>query len=190
MATKNPFVNDKELLDYSDEHLLYEIEMFRWLASELSGKEASNECSALVESFALHLRNLIDFFYTEPFDDDVVAEYFYDNPSKWSRGTTPAVLRAAKQRADKEANHLTKARMNVTPTDKIWKTGEVYSEIQKVARKFVAGASRKKLGPKVVAFITAHYSAPTATILPASEYGARTNVSAHIITVSLGPRGK
>jgi hypothetical protein len=114
MATKNPFNSDKELLDYSGEHLLYEIEMFRWLASELPGKKESNECSAFVESFALHLRNLIDFFYTEPFDDDVVAEYFYDDPSKWGRATTatPPVLLAAKKRADKEVSHLTKTRLH------------------------------------------------------------------------------
>jgi hypothetical protein len=190
MATKNPFVSDKELFDYSDKHLLHEIEMFRWLASELPGKEASNECSAFVESFALHLRNLIDFFYAEPFDDDVVAEYFYDDPSKWRRGTTPPVLRAAKKRADKEANHLTKARMNVTATDKIWRTAELYVEIQKVAQKFEAEASRKKLGPKVIAFITAHFSGPTATILSASDYSPRTNVSAYSTTVSLGPKDK
>jgi hypothetical protein len=188
MATKNPFVDDKELLAYSDEHLLYEIEMFRWLASELPGKKESNECSAFLESFALHMRNLIDFFYTEPFDDDVVAEYFYDDPSKWGRATrpTPPVLLAAKKRADKEVRHLTKTRLHVAPTDKGWRTGNLYSEIQKVAQLFAAGASQKKLSPKVIAFINSHYNAPTATILLGSDYGARTNVAVYDFSIVSG----
>jgi hypothetical protein len=187
MATRNPFVSDKELLDYSDGHLLYEIEMFHWLASILPGKKESNECSAFVESYALHLRNLIDFFYTEPTDDDVVAKYFYDDPSKWNPGPKSPALDIAKKRANKEVSHLTKARMNVTPTDKLWWTDNLFSDIQKVAQSFLAGASPKKLGPKVTAFITAHYNAPTATTLLPSEYSPRTNVTAHITTVSLGP---
>jgi hypothetical protein len=49
----------------------------------------SFQLSAYLESFAIHLRGLIDFVYTEPKNaqpDDVVAADFFDPPSGWNPG--------------------------------------------------------------------------------------------------------
>jgi hypothetical protein len=56
---------DQQLLDYSEGHMLYELYIFRWVAENLP-PEKGFLLSALLESFAIHLRNLIDFFYTQP----------------------------------------------------------------------------------------------------------------------------
>jgi len=50
----------------------------------------------LLESFAIHLGNLIDFFYTEPGNarnDDLVAADFLDSPGTWNLGPMPRSLK-------------------------------------------------------------------------------------------------
>ncbi|MFZ0291286.1 MAG: hypothetical protein WB616_20095 [Candidatus Sulfotelmatobacter sp.] len=63
-----------------------------------------------LSSFAIHLRNLIDFFYTQPGDarnDDVVAADFFDPASAWNLGAIPKSLNDARERANKEISHIT-----------------------------------------------------------------------------------
>jgi hypothetical protein len=55
-------LTDQQLLDYSGEHLYYELQMLLLVAHSLPGKADNFERSAFIESFAIHLRNLIDFF--------------------------------------------------------------------------------------------------------------------------------
>jgi hypothetical protein len=56
-------LTDQKLIDFSGEHLLHELSMFWELAEILPlRKEGTTEYVALIESFATHLRNLIEFF--------------------------------------------------------------------------------------------------------------------------------
>jgi hypothetical protein len=48
---------NQQLLDYSKEHLLHELCMFRWLSENLPADKGFL-LSALLESFAIHLRVL------------------------------------------------------------------------------------------------------------------------------------
>ncbi len=64
MKTAN--LKDAELLACSGEHLLYEFQLFQWTAAELGSVKGDVMRSVLIESFAIHLRNLIDFFFTAP----------------------------------------------------------------------------------------------------------------------------
>jgi len=65
--------------------------------------------SALLESFGIHLRNLIDFFYTSRLKpDDVIAEDFCPGWSETISGT----LKAAKEGANKEISHLTLCKLH------------------------------------------------------------------------------
>ena len=50
-----------ELTKYSGEHLLHEFTMFWWLSGAVSYMEGYMQ-DALLESWVVHLRNLINFF--------------------------------------------------------------------------------------------------------------------------------
>jgi hypothetical protein len=61
----NPVFTDQQLIEFSGEHLLHELSMFWELADILPlRKEGTTEYVALIESFATHLRNLIEFFFS------------------------------------------------------------------------------------------------------------------------------
>jgi hypothetical protein len=71
-------------------HLFYEIAMLRGsvlgLTSGLIGQGIIG--NALLESFTIHARALLDFLYPEnPWPDDVIAEDFFPSPStSWPSG--------------------------------------------------------------------------------------------------------
>jgi hypothetical protein len=72
---------------YSKEHLLYEVQMFFQVGHLLmTGQFQTSQPevaivlhNAIMESFVLHLRNLLDFFYTPPRKTDASATLFYDS---------------------------------------------------------------------------------------------------------------
>src|ERR1017187_4421241 len=100
----NPAMTDQQLIDFSREHLLHELTMFWELAEILPVREASTETSAFVESYCVHLRSLIDFFYREGIKDDLPAKFFPATPPPWNPAE-PAILTTAHERANKELSH-------------------------------------------------------------------------------------
>jgi hypothetical protein len=145
--------SDDQLLAFSREHLLYEFHMFRWLAENMPSDKGF-PMSVSLESFAIHLRNLIDFFYKEPQPpDDVAALDFYDPPTGWAPGAMSATLEVARERANKEISHITFKRKSGVFTDKPWAVGALFNEIHAVAQKFAAGASPKKLHADVITWL-------------------------------------
>jgi hypothetical protein len=75
MKTVN--LSDPELATYSGEHLLYELQLFQWTSAAVPSAKKDVLRYVLIESFVIHLRNLIDFFYTpRREDDDVIAADF------------------------------------------------------------------------------------------------------------------
>jgi len=76
MATRIVYTN-QQLLDYSEEHLRYEFQMLRFVAERIPSAEGFAR-SALIESFAVHFRNLADFFYPGKLlaDDLTAADFF------------------------------------------------------------------------------------------------------------------
>jgi hypothetical protein len=92
----------------------------------------------VLESWVLHLRNLLSFFYDDrPARDDVVANDFVDD---WSsqRGAKPDVLRVAHSRANREITHLSIHRVAVIPNEKRWSVAPITVEVRTVVRSFVA----------------------------------------------------
>src|SRR5260370_11544111 len=67
---------DKWLTDFSGEHLFHELKMFWWLAGNIKPDMDAYLHDALLESFVVHLRNLIDFFIA------------MDKATMWSRRTS------------------------------------------------------------------------------------------------------
>jgi hypothetical protein len=145
-------MTDQQLTEYSREHLMHELSMLWELADILPKRKASTETSALVESFGVHLRNLIDFFFRKGRGDDVTAQDFLDLKATW-KPTEPPSLTKAHERANKELNHLTQARISGSPPEKAWDTAGALKEIQAVAKAFAAKASPNRLDVKVREFL-------------------------------------
>lgn len=174
---------DQQLLDYSEEHLLYELHIFRWVAENLP-PDKGFLLSALLESFAIHLRNLTDFFYTRPEDarnDDLVAADFFDSPSAWNPGAIPKSLNDARERGNKEVSHITYKRKGSMDPTKPWPVADLFNEVHAVAEEFAAGASSKKLHPSVKTWLRS--DAKTVAVLLTSASTSTSNTAAVVVGV-------
>ena len=146
---KNVIVSDADLSAYSGEHLLYELQYLWFSASELRRlTQPSSMASVLIESFGIHLRNLIDFFCTpagSERDDDVIASDFYPG---WQENISDT-FKTAKTRANKVLSHLTLERTTGQP----WDVDVLLKEVMGIATRFAAKASPSKLSPKVAEWL-------------------------------------
>ena len=144
--------SDTQLLAYSKEHLHYEIDMFFRVGMQLSQSDwASQEPTvvtsrnALIESFLIHLRNLLLFLY--PYgaeDEDVISDDYFEKPIedwKRKRTTESGTFREARARASQEVCHLTVSRQ---PLQK-WLFAELMQELKPVLQIFVDNASTTRL---------------------------------------------
>src|SRR5262249_51917184 len=100
-------VRDEKLYFFSGSHLAYEIAMCARMAQLIFAfqPERHTLTNALLESYALHLRNLIEFLYWEPArPDDVNAVHYVKSETAWieARGSASETLLTAKTRADKQ----------------------------------------------------------------------------------------
>lgn len=112
------------------EHLHYEVEMLAYTATRLADakKLPEAEVNALLESFTVHARALVFFFYEPPkFDNDVVADHFMPPLLEWSRiaGPLPIALMDVRSRVGTEIAHLSYARLKVMPDAKLWNISEI-----------------------------------------------------------------
>jgi hypothetical protein len=144
-------------MDYSKDHVYYELVTFFQMSAALKRREYFSDLvhNALLESFVIHLRNLIDFFF-EPAAakrTDILAEYFLLDPG--CLGKISAALINARTRANKEVGHLTTDRHPETSPKKVWPVEALAREILRLAQKFAAGADRQKLDDSVVRLIAA-----------------------------------
>ena len=140
-----------EELQESSNHLHYEVRMFTSLANGLASGVAGQGpiANALLESFVIHVRSIMDFLYAErPQSDDVIAEDFFPSPEQWTkfRPALSEALSQAKRRAGKEVAHLTYARLDVTPETKPWRFIEIANEIMAVMDIFLKNLPKEKLG--------------------------------------------
>jgi len=146
-------VRTKEELVEASDHLHYEIWMFlslaNGLASGLCGQGVLN--NALLESFTVHARILLDFLYTERAQkDDVIAEDFFEAPLVWHQVRPPKseILQKVHRRVAKEVAHLTYARQDVTPETKPWPFVEMADKVNTVFSKFLSLVSLELLGSR------------------------------------------
>ncbi len=106
MATRIAYT-DQQLLDYSEEHLRYEFQMIQFISEKIPTAEGFAR-SALIESFAVHFRNLADFFYPgRLLDDDLTAANYFDSSNEWKPTPASELLKESRIRANKEISHIT-----------------------------------------------------------------------------------
>jgi len=144
-------LHSKEEIQKASNHLYYEIWMFQTLAQSMASGIAGTGPlnNALLESFTIHVRALIGFFYSEkPRDDDIIAEDFFNNQTDWHsiRPLKTKTLENAKKRADKEVAHLTYNRLDVTPEQKPWEFLEIFDELQVLIKVFLDNVDQDLLG--------------------------------------------
>jgi hypothetical protein len=158
---KGQKLTDAELVAYSGEHLLYEVQMLHFATSQLvlfQGPGAMT--SAMLECFGVHLRNLIEFLYTKPGDerkDDVIATDFLPN---WSEPIT-YTLESARKRIHKEFSHLTLGRKSGFDPTKPWSFGLLFQEISAAAKRFADLAPSTKLSPEVGKWLSMYHGLST-----------------------------
>lgn len=148
MKTKD--LNNEQLKLYFNEHVLYEVKQLINAADAINRQLSIHNGLQymIVESFAIHLRNLISFFYPHSRrDNDVCAEDFFINISIWHslRPAESQVLKYAKSRADKEVGHLTTLRQFGTPKSKKWDVSVLIDEIMPILSCFCESADKINL---------------------------------------------
>jgi hypothetical protein len=121
--------------------------------SSAEREQGTTEYDALIESFAIHLRNLIEFFIFPEKNDYVRAVHFFENPAEWPTGKLTGDFQKLHDRASNEVSHLTVRRINDNPPEKEWRTDDIVNLIEPIAEKFGANADVKKLHPKVREFL-------------------------------------
>lgn len=137
-----------EELRGASKHLHYEVAMFfilaRALASGVFGEGILH--NAVLESFIIHARILLDFLFLKarPQDDDVVAE---DYLSEWTeiRGEMPPILTDLRFRVGKRAAHLTYSRLAVGSEEKPWEFLKIVGTLEGVLDRFITKVSKEKL---------------------------------------------
>ena len=140
--------SDCELQEAS-KHLHYEVDMLlgtaRLLAAGVRGDVLSN---AVVESFIIHTRVLLDFLYDErPRSDDVVASDYFTDRQDWisKRPAMSSTLTKVDRRVGKEVAHLTYVRNEVTDEMKKWPFVEIANEVQRVVAVFVNAVPKSRV---------------------------------------------
>ncbi len=140
-----------DTLREASEHLYYEVWMLTSLANGIGSEIAGQGpiANALLESFVIHVRGIMDFLYSDnPKPDDVIAEDYFESSDKWPliRPKLTALLKTAKKRAGKEVAHLTYARLEVTLETKPWPFIQIATEISRVMSIFLEKVPKSKLG--------------------------------------------
>ncbi|HET6203585.1 MAG TPA: hypothetical protein VFI25_12365 [Planctomycetota bacterium] len=165
-GTGRLFCKEHYLLDFSEEHLGYEIgRLFSSIVRRRGETLPGDFGNFLTESFALHLRNLIDFIYpaglfseNRPPDPewrnprDIGAEEFVVSVAAWrtSRGKPSLSMREARTRANREVAHLTMDRIRGIGPRKLWSPVSLLWEIVPLFGLFHTHASAQRLHVSIV----------------------------------------
>ena len=138
-------LSDNELKAYADEHLQYEHDMLIWSAGILARLFPYQVDSSIpwalvngmLNTFAIHARNLIDFLYSgsdgKDRPTDIIIEDFVDAES--ISGHLPPIsesLKKARVKVNKQVTHLTMERIEYEKAGKGWMLFEIADEIKKV----------------------------------------------------------
>lgn len=153
---KEQINNEVNLVDFSKEHLYYEIAMFVFVSNiEFDDKQSNFRflLNMKIEVFVIHLRNLVNFLYpsNDPRKDDVVANNFFSEYGEWEK-IKPSLsdnLDKARKRAHKEVGHITTKRVYGQSELKVWDIPNLSKELINILRIFSKNADRDKLDQSI-----------------------------------------
>ena len=141
------FLTDDELKHYADEHIGYELTMLSWCTGLLiaigemrsKGYIPLATHNAVLNSYSMHSRNLIDFLYLREMkrdrDTDIVVQDYIEENALFDR-LIPITKRLcdAKKKADKQVAHLTRDRMDYIDETKSWDVAGIVADIYNAFR--------------------------------------------------------
>jgi hypothetical protein len=133
----------ERLRRFAEEHLLYEAGMLYEVTVKLMNRHHEDDLiveNALLESFGVHSRNLIDFLWlNKPMKDtDAIAS---DYVGEWKAPTMSERLSLVKSRVGKEMVHLSYNRLDVSEDEKGWQILGIGPEITGAFGMFVSAVS-------------------------------------------------
>lgn len=134
--------SEAELLEMARRHLGYEIKMLRETAAALQGKGIGPRSfrNALLETFLIHYRNLLDFFYADKkhwLRHDVKAADYVADAREW-RARRPRMDKEAssnRERVNAQLAHLTYRRLRYDQRN--WSDRRMLRQIEELLDGFV-----------------------------------------------------
>ena len=119
--------------------LIPERDRFKREGKETKKVECNSEISMALETFVMHWRALIEFFYKEKAkSDDLRAYMFVSDKNKWEkRRPSESKFAEEKKRANKEIAHITKSRKYGTPPEKYWPYKDMEKHLERVIELFM-----------------------------------------------------
>ena len=104
--------------------------MFKATSALLSNVVEQVSKNVLLESFAIHARNLFDFFYKKRINDDIVAIDFISNKVKFRNDKSKKRnVQALVRKDNKQVSHLTYSRNNYNSRTKPWNVSSISFQI-------------------------------------------------------------
>jgi hypothetical protein len=148
---KRPYRTPEQLREAS-KHLAYEVWMFESTCHELEagGQPDAVRC-ALLESFAIHTRILLDVFFPPKIVKvtDVLAVDFFTDGSAWSEthkaSSIDAALVNAHTRTNKEIVHLTYDRTTKEPESWDWNVTLMRNAMRLIVMEFARAVPYERL---------------------------------------------
>lgn len=142
-------MNKKNITKYalkkSTEHLFYETQMFYQTLIFLTQQRPQLEVNILLDSFAIHSRSLIYFFYPKKNirpNDILVSDFInksniLNKSSKFNLGKTKKKdLKFIIKKVDKQVAHLTYNRNRYSIKNKLWPFYEIGKKMNKTLTSF------------------------------------------------------
>jgi hypothetical protein len=131
-------------LNHVARHLAYEISMLEH-AGSLLPRLSPNHKNAYVECFAIHTRNLIEFYFSKPLEryqkDDLAALQFCLESDPWTKTradlSKDEILNFALKRANKQVSHLTLDRGEDASVGKSWKIYLILERLRELYVEFL-----------------------------------------------------
>ncbi len=140
------------ITDYSlkkaSEHIFYEVWMFYQIVLILKTTTDQLQKNILLESFAIHARNLFDFFYPKKHskDDDILVNDYIKSINNYKRKRTKRKqLYYLIRKTDKQVAHLTYTRNRYNRKTKGWKFKDIGDQLKNSIIVFYDSLPKKML---------------------------------------------
>jgi hypothetical protein len=135
-----------EQLREASKHLHYEIELLDYTAKALAMAKHVQLRNALLESFTIHARALMQVFFSSGGEStDVLALHYFDDAMTWrkARGTEPRF--DVRGNVGTQIAHLSYDRLDIGPDAKQWPVSSIHRDLMRVVYAFEAAVPRDRL---------------------------------------------
>jgi len=141
----------KQELKKASEALYYEIMMLNKCAERIHNLESQDKPLkyAVLDSFCVHLRNMIEFFGGKK-GDCVTYKYFI--ASEESIAFPHNLSEKYNRKINNLLSHLTFERLKINQKDRKWPTGRIANEVNENILKFFEKANEKLICPELRGF--------------------------------------